>query len=256
MRGTNHVDMPKRKKTRAVRELEAQLDGEELQEEKLMQKRFRKDELREDSSRPQEETSAAGDSALTERVITVVFLRGVNVGGRTLKMDRLREVLARNGYPGVKTFIQSGNLLVPTISQGLKQVEEEISRIIAESFGMTISVLARSLVDLSHAATGNPFTQRSDAAELNLSRVFTAFCQRRPEAADFEKVLSVPFTLNEQLAQPPPPSRELYFYCPEGVGKSKLNSVLLERLLQTPLSCRNERTVQKMIELGREMMTQ
>ena len=41
----------------------------------------------------------------------VAFLRAINVGGHTVKMDRLRALFAELGHGGVETFIASGNVI-------------------------------------------------------------------------------------------------------------------------------------------------
>jgi len=40
----------------------------------------------------------------------IAFLRAINVGGHTVKMDLLRGLFAGLGYAGVETFIASGNV--------------------------------------------------------------------------------------------------------------------------------------------------
>ena len=39
------------------------------------------------------------------------FLRAINVGGRTVKMERLRREFEFLGFSGVDTFIASGNVI-------------------------------------------------------------------------------------------------------------------------------------------------
>ena len=39
------------------------------------------------------------------------FLRAINVGGRVVKMDRLRTLFEAAGLRGVETFIASGNVV-------------------------------------------------------------------------------------------------------------------------------------------------
>ena len=41
----------------------------------------------------------------------IAFLRAINVGGRTVKMDELRTLFAAMGFAGVATFIASGNVI-------------------------------------------------------------------------------------------------------------------------------------------------
>ena len=44
----------------------------------------------------------------------VALLRAINVGGRTVKMDRLRALFEELRYANVETFIASGNVLFDT----------------------------------------------------------------------------------------------------------------------------------------------
>ena len=41
----------------------------------------------------------------------IAFLRAINVGGRTVKMDHLRQLFADLGFAGATTFIASGNVI-------------------------------------------------------------------------------------------------------------------------------------------------
>ena len=41
----------------------------------------------------------------------ITFLRAINVGGHTVKMDRLREIFESLGFANVETFIASGNVV-------------------------------------------------------------------------------------------------------------------------------------------------
>ena len=41
----------------------------------------------------------------------VALLRAINVGGHTVKMDRLRRLFEELGFKNVETFIASGNVI-------------------------------------------------------------------------------------------------------------------------------------------------
>ena len=52
----------------------------------------------------------------------VALLRGINVGGRNVKMDRLREIFESLGFSNVETFIASGNVIF--VGSGYLQARE------------------------------------------------------------------------------------------------------------------------------------
>jgi uncharacterized protein (DUF1697 family) len=57
----------------------------------------------------------------------VAFLRGINVGGgRTVKMQSLRQVFESLGFSRVATFIASGNVLFETTTKKTKTLERKL----------------------------------------------------------------------------------------------------------------------------------
>ena len=40
----------------------------------------------------------------------LAFLRAINVGGRTVKMEELKKLVALPGFKNIASYIQSGNL--------------------------------------------------------------------------------------------------------------------------------------------------
>lgn len=63
----------------------------------------------------------------------VAFLRAINVGGRTVKMDRLREIFESLGLGDVETFIASGNVIFRSRSTKPQALEKKIERSLRQS---------------------------------------------------------------------------------------------------------------------------
>ncbi|MEO7751976.1 MAG: DUF1697 domain-containing protein [Terracoccus sp.] len=74
----------------------------------------------------------------------VAFLRAVNVGGRWVKMDRLRDHLSANGFTDVASHIQSGNLRVGTRMRSAAKVEQTLRTLVSEEFGFEVPVVVRT----------------------------------------------------------------------------------------------------------------
>ena len=53
----------------------------------------------------------------------VALLRGINVGGHRIKMDRLRELFVELDLADVTTFIASGNVIFSVGSGSVKRLE-------------------------------------------------------------------------------------------------------------------------------------
>jgi uncharacterized protein (DUF1697 family) len=75
----------------------------------------------------------------------VALLRGINVGGRNLiKMPALKACFERNGFEGVATYIQSGNVLFAARETRPVGLEGRIEAMLGEAFGYDATVVVRS----------------------------------------------------------------------------------------------------------------
>ena len=64
----------------------------------------------------------------------VVLLRGINIGSRNrISMPELRKALEDAGYDDVRTYLQSGNVVL-TSTASPKKVARECERLIADRF--------------------------------------------------------------------------------------------------------------------------
>jgi len=68
----------------------------------------------------------------------IAFLRAINVGRRTVRMDRLREVFEAAGFDDVATYIASGNVIFAAAEPDPYRLEREIERLLAEAFGFHV----------------------------------------------------------------------------------------------------------------------
>ncbi len=84
------------------------------------------------------------------------LLRGINVGGHRVKMDRLRELVEVLGFEHVETFIASGNVIFSSVSRDVPAMEERIARRLREALGYEVPTLIRSQSELESIATFEP----------------------------------------------------------------------------------------------------
>jgi len=170
----------------------------------------------------------------------IVFLRAVNVGGNNLiKMSDLRDLLTGLGLEEVKTHLQSGNAVLKS-SKDRARLSQEISAAIHEAHGHRPDIILRTPEELRRALDRVPFD-----ASANPSQVIITFLA---DAADPEGA--------KQLAAYEGPETvvvhgsEVYIYYPEGMGRSKLNRVPMEKMLGTRGTARNLNTARKMLEMA------
>src|SRR5262245_28482296 len=86
----------------------------------------------------------------------IVLLRGINLGPRNrVSMPELREALEDAGYDDVRTYLQSGNVVL-TSTESAKKVGRECERVIADRFGLEIDVVVRTRNELAKVVERNP----------------------------------------------------------------------------------------------------
>ena len=109
----------------------------------------------------------------------VVFLRAVNVGGRTLAMAGAREALECNGFSEVQSHIQTGNFLVTTSMRSTTRVEQAVGELLSRHAGYDIVAIARRPGELT------TLVEAVDAVPVSLdgqqSR-YVSFCVAAPTA--------------------------------------------------------------------------
>jgi len=90
----------------------------------------------------------------------IAFLRAINVGGgRTVKMQSLRQVFESLGFSKVATFIASGNVVFETTTRETKALERKIERALKEALGYEVRTFVRGEAELVKIAAYRPFTQ-------------------------------------------------------------------------------------------------
>lgn len=87
----------------------------------------------------------------------VAFLRGINVGGKTIiKMEELRKVFSSLGFANVKSYIQSGNIVFETDETDETKLTEKIATAVEWNFFKT-PVMIRTIEEIQDAVANNPF---------------------------------------------------------------------------------------------------
>lgn len=71
-----------------------------------------------------------------------VLIRGINVGGKNpVPMPALRDALAERGYEGVRTYIQSGNVVLRSRGRTPSQITADAEAVLAERWGVDTVVV-------------------------------------------------------------------------------------------------------------------
>lgn len=176
----------------------------------------------------------------------IALLRGINVGGHNrVPMADLRSECGKFGWADVQTYIQSGNVLFNAETTA-DRVEHELEGLVERRFGLSVPVLARTAEDWSAYIPGNPFPEASKAEpKLVMLALSKAASKEDAEAGLRERAVD-----GERIARV---GDVLWIHFRQGAGKSKLSPGLVDRLVGSPVTMRNWRTVLKLEELAKSI---
>ena len=172
----------------------------------------------------------------------ILLLRGINLASRNrIAMPELRAALADAGFDDVRTYLQSGNVI---LSSGTKAAEvvRKVERLLEKEFGLDVAAVSRSRAQLAKVVAANPLQKVAKKPK----RYQVSFLAAKPSRDVIGRV--------EDAAVPPEQvvaiGREIYAWHPETVGRSRLWTLLAGQRLGVAATARNWTTVTKLLELA------
>jgi uncharacterized protein (DUF1697 family) len=170
----------------------------------------------------------------------IAFLRAINVGGHTVKMDRLRALFAELDFANVETFIASGNVIFEAPEQATATLEKQIERHLQESLGYEVKTFIRSTIELAEIATYQPFPKADLEADGN--SLYIAFLAASPTDEAQQKLLTFRSEIDDFHVH----EREIYWLCRKRMSDSTFSGALLEKTIGMPATMRNVTTVKRL----------
>ena len=173
----------------------------------------------------------------------IALLRGVNVGGKhILPMKDLAELVAGCGCREVRTYIQSGNVIVTASREVALQLPATLAAKIQKRFGFTSPVILRTPDELAEVVRSNPFLKQG-MPEKELHVHFLAGLPAAEAVKSLDPDRSTPDAFRVA-------GREVYLHMPNGMGRTKLTCTYLDSRLGVIGTARNWATVKKLLELA------
>jgi uncharacterized protein (DUF1697 family) len=173
----------------------------------------------------------------------VAVLRAVNVGGRNLiGMSELRAFAEQLRLDDPRTLLQSGNLVFKSAARPAADLERLLDSEAAARLGLETDFMVRSAADWQAIIERNPFPRE---AKKDPGHLLVMVLKQAPNPADV-KVLRAGITGREVVEAV---GAQAYLVYPDGVGRSRLTTALIERTLGTRGTGRNWNTVVKLAAL-------
>ena len=180
----------------------------------------------------------------------ISMLRGINVSGqKTIQMAELKAFYESLGYTRVTTYVQSGNVVFDSADQDVSALAGSLEKEITRRFGFSVGVIVRHSADFGRIIASNPFvTHRNEDPH----RLHVTFLSALPSAVALNnlkesKDSKEPIDTTDEYFLS---GTEIFLFCPNGYGKTKLSNSFFEKKLSVLATTRNWKTVTALYSLA------
>jgi uncharacterized protein (DUF1697 family) len=174
----------------------------------------------------------------------VGLLRAINLGSHNkVSMADLRALMTALGLAEPQTLLQSGNVVFRSDASPA-ELEVQLEQAAATRLGLHTDFFVRSAKEWRALVDNNPFPKEARADPSHLLAVVLR--QEVPPRTVEGLQQSI---IGREIVRAK--GRCLYVVYPEGIGRSRLTSALIEKKLGTRGTARNWNTVLKLDELAR-----
>ena len=164
----------------------------------------------------------------------ISMLRGINVGGqKKVNMEELRKIYESLEFRSVRTYIQSGNVVFQYFDTNTTKIADMIKAKIKQYFKFDVSVLIRTKNELHVVIKNNPFHNKDQ------SKTYVTFVSNYLSDIHLNDIIK--YKDKSELISIS--GNQIYLFCPNGYGKSKLNNAFFEKKLKITATTRNWNTV-------------
>ncbi|HUD84005.1 MAG TPA: DUF1697 domain-containing protein [Candidatus Saccharimonadales bacterium] len=184
----------------------------------------------------------AGRDSLVQTYIAM--LRGINVSGKKIiKMEQLRACLAKLEFSNIKTYVQSGNIIFETSNDSAASLSRKIEQKILRDFGFSVPVFLKTSKEMEEAIKRNPFLK---VFAIDHSKLHITFLSDAPPKTALEQLLPLAVKPDQFRII----GREIYLYCPNGYGNTRLSNTAIERKLSVGATTRNWTTAKTLLAMA------
>ena len=169
------------------------------------------------------------------------ILRGINVSGqKKVPMAELKSLYEELNLKDISTYIQSGNVIFRT--ESIKGLSQKIEQKIFAKYNFNVPVIIRTMDEIQSVLKRNPFIKENN---IDLEKLHVTYLAENPKQENIDK-------LNTYNYQPDLfciSGKEIYLYCPNGYGRTKLTNTFFENKLKVTATTRNWRTTNELFKI-------
>jgi len=165
-------------------------------------------------------------------------------GHNTIKMTDLADLYRKLGFKDAETYIQSGNVIFSIDGRSNEaELGLKIEMGILEKFNYIVPVMIRTNQELTDLFTTNPFLEEPG---FNPSKMAVIFLHDEPSDNQHQKVADVDYPPDKFKII----GREIYTYCPNGFGRTKIYTNFFEKKMGVQGTARNWKTVNTLLGIA------
>jgi uncharacterized protein (DUF1697 family) len=148
------------------------------------------------------------------------------------------------GFPSTETYIQSGNIIFGFDgTESFQDISLRIEKAIFERFNYIIPVMIRTVQEIKEIVSSNPFLKEEN---FDPAKMAVIFLHDNLTESLIQKVADIDY----------PPDKfkiignEIYTFCPNGFGKTKLYTNFFENKMKVKGTARNWKTISTILDLA------
>src|SRR5262245_54822948 len=174
----------------------------------------------------------------------IALLRAVNLPGHNkVSMGDLCRMLTDLGLKDGRSLLQSGNLVFGGDARSTAQLESLLEHSAMKELGLETDFFVRTAADWKTLIARNPFTKEAEDDPSHLLVMFLKKEPNRSEVTGLQKTIKGREVVRAH-------GRHAYVVYPDGIGRSRLTTAVIERGLGTRGTGRNWNTVLKLATLA------
>jgi uncharacterized protein (DUF1697 family) len=173
----------------------------------------------------------------------IALLRAINLAGlNTVGMADLRDLMTSLGLEDVQTLLQSGNAVFRS-RETPDRLEQMLERAAEKEFGSRVEFFVRTATEWNAMIAANPFRSEAKSDPGHLLALALKAAPTTAHVTALQQAIKGREVVRAK-------GRFAYIVYPDGVGRSKLTSALIEKTLGTRGTGRNWNTVLKLAALA------
>ena len=165
-------------------------------------------------------------------------------GHNSMKMNDLSLLFKKLGFGENKTYIQSGNVIFKTEN---KMPEKELAQLIEEEvyrkFKYKIPAMIRNIEELKYLLKINPYLSQPDFEPSKMAVIFL-----HENLTDSQKGRMI--NINHHPDKYQLSEKEIFIYCPNGFGRTKLYTNFFEGKMGVTGTARNWKSISAILALA------